>query len=56
MAERPVPRERLNTMILMMAPDVFIEHAYTYLSQQDDPCILIGKIARGEVILDTPLD
>jgi hypothetical protein len=53
-AGHPIQRESLNAMILMMAPDVFIENAYQYLSQQDDPCELVGEIVRGEVLLDLP--
>lgn len=47
-------RDGINALALMMLPDAFIENAYGYLSAQDDPCALIGAIARGEVILDLP--
>lgn len=53
-AERPATRDSVNTIILMMSPETFIDNAYAYLMQQGDPCALIGAIARGEVVFDHP--
>jgi hypothetical protein len=53
-SERPTTSDNVNVMALMMAPEHFIEHAYRYLSEQDDPCGLIGSVARGDVNFDMP--
>jgi hypothetical protein len=50
--EGQVPRDILNPMILMMAPDVFAQRAWIHLTQRADPCGFIGQVARGEVLLD----
>ena len=50
--EGPVPRDMLNPMILMMAPDVFARRAWQHLTEQDDPCGFIDRVARGEILLD----
>jgi hypothetical protein len=52
--KRPMPRENVNAMILTMAPELFVENAYRYFSQQDDPCGLISSVARGDVTFDMP--
>lgn len=48
----PVPRDRLNAMMLMMAPHIFASNAWRYFRQQPDPCGFVGAVARGEVLLD----
>ncbi len=52
--DRPITRDSLNAMILMMAPEIFIENAYRYFARLEEPCALIGEIARGDVLLDLP--
>ncbi|MBO6626728.1 MAG: hypothetical protein JJ938_17785 [Roseicyclus sp.] len=48
----PISRDALNPIILMMAPDVFARRAWQHLTERNDPCALIGQIARAEVLLD----
>lgn len=53
-AQRPITKDDVSALALMMAPEAFIKNAYVYLSQQDDPCALIDAIAKGDVVLDLP--
>jgi hypothetical protein len=48
----PVSRDMLSGVMLMMAPETFARRAWMHLSARDDPCAYIGRIARGEVLLD----
>lgn len=52
--ERPISREGVNALVLMMSPETFVRNAYAYLSQQNDPCGLMGEIVGGDVLLDLP--
>ena len=54
-AGRAVTPDDLSIVGLMMVRDAFINNAYLYLTQQNDPCEYIGRIARGDIILDRPV-
>ncbi|MBF9060019.1 hypothetical protein HKCCSP123_12580 [Rhodobacterales bacterium HKCCSP123] len=49
-----VSADMLHPMILVMAPDLFARRAWRHLMDQDDPCDVIGRIADGQVTLDSP--
>lgn len=53
-AVRPMTRDGVSAVVLMMAPGAFIANAYGYLSQQKEPCALIEAISAGEVVFDLP--
>jgi hypothetical protein len=54
-AGRAVTPDDLSIVGLMIARDAFINNAYLYLTQQNDPCEYIGWIAKGDIILDRPV-
>lgn len=54
-ADRQMTRDDFSVIGLMLAREAFIENAYVFLSQQDDPCEFVSKIARGDIILDRPV-
>lgn len=51
-SDKPMTRDDISALALMMVPNTFIKNAYVYLSQRNDPCEFIAEIVRGEVVLD----
>lgn len=52
--ERPVSRDSVNGLVLMMSPETFAMNSLAYLSQIDDPCGLMDEITKGAVLFDRP--
>lgn len=49
---KKIPRDRLNAMILYMAPDRFAQFSWAHFQQRPDSCAYIGQIMRGDIVLD----
>ena len=47
-----VPRDMINSFILMMAPDRFASAAWTHLNQRDDQCAWIEGIFSQVILFD----
>jgi hypothetical protein len=50
-----IPRDRINMMILMMAPKRFAGAAWTHLNQRNDRCAWIEGIMSGGIVFDHEL-
>jgi hypothetical protein len=50
--DRPISRDALTPIILMMAPGHFAQQAWLHFSERPAPCGFLGQVARCEVLLD----
>ncbi len=50
--DKTIDNDEINAVFLMMAPDIFIQKAWTHLSQQEDACSYVGQIMSGKIRFD----
>jgi hypothetical protein len=50
--DRPILKDEINVMVLSIAPNVFAQKAWEHLTEKDEPCNFVKRIAAGDVTFD----